>query len=175
MEECRAKYSWSIPSEEAIQAIRGYGPFLEVGSGNGYWAFEMATRGIDITPTDKSPLDPHWFKPQHAKLWYPVFKADAETAVETYDRPGLLLSWPSYAESWALNALTKFRGKYVVYIGEGYGGCTADDGFHDELSTNWEEILDLEIPQWWGLHDRLWVYTRKMPELEPDKRKVNWQ
>ena len=181
MEECRSKYGWCIPSEEALTAIREYGPFLEIGSGNGYWAYEMAKRGIDITPTDKNPMDPHWFKPPLRKQWYPVFKTDAVQAVETYDRPGLLLCWPSYSESWAYDALLKFRGKYVVYVGEGYGGCTADDKFHQELN-NWEEVLDIAIPQWWGLHDRLWVYVKKEvpepsqvedPNLQ-DRRRVLW-
>jgi len=169
MEECRAKYSWAIPSEEAIN-VREYGPFLEVGSGSGYWAYEMATRSI--TPTDKSHADPHWFNPNRGgKLWYPVFKVSAEQAVETYDRAGLLFCWLSYSESWAHETLKKFKGKHVVYVGEGYGGCTADDGFH-ELSANWDEVLELDIPQWWGLHDRLWAYTRKTPGAHVKGRRV---
>lgn len=175
MEDCRAKYSWAVPSEDALKAIREYGPFLEIGSGSGYWAYEMTARGIDIIPTDRDPADPHWFNPERGgKQWCPIFKISAEKAVEMYDRPGLLVCWPSYSQSWAHESLKKFRGKNVVYVGEGYGGCTADDGFHEELIANWDEVLDLSIPQWWGLHDRLWVYTRKEPAIKEDHRKVLW-
>lgn len=62
---------------------------------------------------------------------------------------------------WPAQTLSLYRGNVVAYVGEGDGGCTADDAFHEILDQLWEEIEDHEIPQWWGIHDRLRIYKRK--------------
>jgi hypothetical protein len=60
----------------------------------------------------------------------------------------------------ASRALAAFRGEYVAYVGEGDGGCTADDRFHRVLAERWSEVETVPIPQWYGLHDRLEIYRR---------------
>jgi hypothetical protein len=70
MERYRALFGWAIPSEEALAAMAPYGPFLEIGAGSGYWAYEMRQRGIEIIPTDKIPMNPHYFNPKlKPKKW----------------------------------------------------------------------------------------------------------
>ena len=44
---------------------------------------------------------------------------------------------------------------------EGYGGCTADDSFHQLLDDEWDEDQEVDLPQWDGIHDRLTVYRRR--------------
>ena len=61
----------------------------------------------------------------------------------------------------ASNCLKYFKGKYVIYIGEGYGGCTADDLFHSELKNKYNLINEIYIPQWDGIHDSLYIYEKK--------------
>jgi hypothetical protein len=50
----------------------------------------------------------------------------------------------------------------VVYIGEHWWGCTATDAFHRLLDNEWEKINEIAIPQWDGIHDRVFVYKRKL-------------
>ncbi len=86
-----------------------------------------------------------------------VVKNDADT----FDVPvehTLMLCWPPYDNSMAIEALRRYRGKTVIYVGEGNGGCTADDAFDEELSTKWTLVDELMIPQWRGLHDSVHVY-----------------
>jgi len=59
----------------------------------------------------------------------------------------------------ASDTLRQFRGDTLIYIGEGEGGCTADDMFFDRLDE-WKHIETIDIPQWDGIYDRLSVYQR---------------
>lgn len=45
-------YSWGVISRHAVDIIKQYSPVLEVGAGNGYWAYELARHGVDIVATD---------------------------------------------------------------------------------------------------------------------------
>jgi hypothetical protein len=72
-----------------------------------------------------------------------------------------MLSWPPYDEPMASDCLTYYQGRHVIYIGEGSGGCTGDERFHDTLYDEFEEIEDVRLPQWNGIHDYLSVWRRK--------------
>jgi hypothetical protein len=75
----------------------------------------------------------------------------------------------------ALLAYEQAGGQWVVYIGEGSGGCTAGDVFHERLGLScwhdegeecdhnpaWEEASYITIPQWDGLNDGLWIMRRR--------------
>lgn len=49
----------------------------------------------------------------------------------------------------------------MLLIGEGNGGCNADDELFQRLADEWEEIGDFSIPQWPGIHDYIALYRRK--------------
>ena len=55
-------YSHGILTESMIEGLRKYGPFLEVGSGTGYWASEFKQRDIDIIATDPFPCNRRYFR-----------------------------------------------------------------------------------------------------------------
>ena len=40
----------------------------------------------------------------------------------------------------AARCLEHYTGQRLIYIGEGDGGCTADDQFHQMLEEHWEEV-----------------------------------
>ena len=99
------------------------------------------------------------------KKW--VHVADIETldCVESIDKYGkdidiVIISWP-YMDSHAYNTIKQLHRvnpkALIVYIGEGCGGCTAnDDFFHhfkeitdDDLFNN----ISANFEQWDGLHD----------------------
>jgi hypothetical protein len=105
-----------------------------------------------------------------------VLKGDHTCVIGHPDRT-LLLVWPMMQE-WADQVLDLYAGDTVVYVGEGSGGCTGTDRMHAILGeerycwhddgpcacpqdpARFEQVEDVEIPQWAGVHDRLSVYRR---------------
>jgi hypothetical protein len=59
-----------------------------------------------------------------------------------------------------LNCLQNYNGSIVVYVGENGGGCNGCDDFHALLHSDFDLIETVEIPQWEGIHDCLFVYKR---------------
>jgi len=152
------RFAFAIPNTEAIAALLALGPIVEVGAGSGYWAEVLARAGADVAAYD----DGSWHLPWTAK-WYEV-QAGGPEAITWGKRPVLLLCWPDYGSDFAARCEQEHRktgGTWLAYIGEGEGGCTGDDAFHDALNAHWEQTMTVDIPQWPGLHDRLEIYRRK--------------
>jgi hypothetical protein len=83
-------------------------------------------------------------------------------AVLDYPDRDVLVVWPTYADPWAHEAIVEMRpGRTLYYVGEGGGGCCADDWFHDLLKCGFINGREVSLPQWYGLHDYLWVGTRR--------------
>lgn len=193
--DLKCQYAWAIPDENALELIAKHSPngVLEIGAGGGYWAMLLQQRGVDVIAYDPEPPpdESNWHS---GKAWTAVHAGDHTVAAEHPTRT-LMLCWPSYAEPWAAEALELYQGDTVIYIGEGFGGCTADDRFHvllghepycwhtdddgnemdcpEDCSSNaaplFEELADSAIPQWAGLHDRIMVY-RRLPALTSEER-----
>lgn len=88
-------------------------------------------------------------------------KRDVQTIPwSKYHQHTLLLCWSPYGEPFAFECLQAFQGTQLVYVGEGPGGCTGDDRFHEELSQAWTCEGNLVIPQWFGIHDSVFLYDR---------------
>lgn len=164
----KMQYGFAIPNREAIEAIKPYSPILEAGAGTGYWAEVLRRSGIDVlavdnrsgtysfSNNDSAPLDPY--------NGQPILDADAVKEIPKHPKRNLFLCWPDYGTSFAFDCLSIFQrclGRYVIYIGEGEGGCTGDDAFHEVLQSDFKEVVSVDIPQWRGLHDYLAVYERK--------------
>lgn len=153
------RYGFAILTEDTIERLRVYAPILEIGAGLGYWAYEFQKLGVDYVATEPSPLSfGTYFK--KSTLWIEMERLEACAAILKYPERALLICWPSYQGDWATAALRAYTGPTVIYVGEGYKGCTGDNEFHELLYKSWEEIEEIEIPQWFGLHDRIWVYSR---------------
>lgn len=161
-----ARYAWSIPSPGSVvwianlTADRG---IVEIGAGSGYWAWQLAQAGVDVAAYDPHPAgDGNEF----AKYgpYHPVSVGDQSAAADHGDR-ALMLCWPSYCSTFATEALKAYPGDMLIYIGEDWGGCCADDDFFKLLDKAWDKIG--ECPShvtYWGIHCRLNAYTRK-PEM----------
>lgn len=161
-EQARRRFAYAIPTNAVLAALVPYGPFVEIGAGTGYWASLLLARGVEVLAYD------HAIKGDHSEHTYcdvdnPFVLVQKGTSANAADHPDhtLLLVWPPYADPMATEALAHYTGSTLVYAGEGSGGCTGDDTFHDALAADWEQIEEHAIPQWWGLHDWLWVYRRK--------------
>lgn len=173
-----AKYAFGVPGEAALSTIAEYAPIVELGAGIGYWARCLRERGVDVIAYDLFGEDwQRWFQPSRLerdgrylhnvieegaepRLWTEVLRGDVNVLLKHPDR-ALQLVWPTYADPFAERALQAYRGQRVIYVGEGDGGCTGTERFHELLGREWEEIADAPVPQWDGLHDHLWVYERQ--------------
>jgi hypothetical protein len=154
---CR-KYSFAIPTQEAIQEISKFSPIVEIGAGSGYWANLLQKAGTEVLAYDKYPKDNKY---KFTEKYTNVEKANENILNDIDPSYNLLLCWPNYDSDFAYNALKAFKGKNLIYIGEPEGGCTGNEKFHNELSNNWKLIKTLDIPQWDGIHDLIIIYTKK--------------
>ena len=157
------RYSWAVPSDEAIKVLCQYSPLIEIGAGTGYWASLIASEeyGGDIVAFDKVVPGPD--NPYHREShnYYPILLGGSEQVLAHPERT-LFLCWPPYETSFAYDCLSAYEGEYFIYVGEPRGGCTADDRFFEKLAAEWEVKEQVDIPQWYGMHDYLTVYHRKL-------------
>lgn len=151
------KYSWAIPNPEAIAYLVSQSPIIEMGAGTGYWAKMILDSGGLVVAFDESPYNNHWCKNQ----WSEIEKINNLDILANYPEYTLFLCWPPYDRPFAYDCLRTYKGNKVVYVGEGYGGCTGDDNFHELLDEEWELVHSIDIPQWFGMHDYLYSYVRK--------------
>jgi len=162
--KCIREYGFAIPSEEACKRIASLGgEIIELGAGLGYWAKCIEECGGKVVAYDKAvpgEQSENKYPFRTSPLHFPVVDGD-EFVLEKSDANVLLLIWPCYNSPFANNCLRLFRGEHVAYVGEGAMGCTGDDEFHQNLGRNWEFVDCLDIPQWSGIHDDLYIYKRK--------------
>jgi len=164
-------FSWAIPSHDSIDKLVKFfadkGEILEVGAGLGFWAALLQAHYIEVIPTD--PFRSHGLEkitPNQItkRTFTDVECMDHLEAIKTYNTPCLFLCWPSYNDPFAAEALTAFQGKYLIYIGEAEGGCTADDKFFELLSENWTRLEYISIPSWDSIYDGICIYVRNEPD-----------
>lgn len=166
-----ARWAWAVPAPQSIQfivdALDGR-PLVEVGAGNGYWAWMLDQMGVNVIAYDRAPVNyKHtWFKLTNGVTWgqevweadvqaeefFPVKKAGTKVLLDVDPERVLFLSWPNYNTDFAYKALTRFQGDTLIFLGEGAGGCTGDDKFHRLLGYEpWrdedEEALE-GIAEW---------------------------
>jgi len=149
------KYAWAIPNERAIKMLVELGPIVEVGAGIGYWAHLVTEAGGDIRAYDSLVKT---YKESCKDPWFPVKRGGVEKA--RMKGRNLFLCWPPYSEKMATRCLENCTGQYVIYVGEGEGGCTGDEDFHEHLDKHFKMVTEFAIPQWWGLHDDFQVWER---------------
>ena len=158
-----SRYAWAIPTELVIRRLAELSPICDLGCGTGYWASLLQAAGATVLAVDAAPPasdKDHWHKPdEHLQHFTDVVPGDAATFDVPTDH-ALMLCWPPYANPMAAVALARYRGQRVIYVGE-HGGCTADEAFHDALTTLWHEVARYEIPQWSGIHDYVTVHERR--------------
>lgn len=159
------KYSWTITSPDAIGFIVAHtrGNLIDPMAGTGYWSYLLTQAGVDCVSSDRHPpaadLDDNMWHP-HMTQHVEVKRQDAVQAAHQADpRRTLLLAWPP-VDNVASLALQAFGGERMIYIGEGQGGCTADDGFFDVIDKDWHLTAFHPPVQYDGIHDYITVYDR---------------
>lgn len=156
-------WDWIVPLADFLQGKK----VLEVMSGAGYLSCALKYLGIDVIATD----DKSWPNYEKFTLMTEIENIDAVSAVEKYgaDMDFVIMSWP-YMDDTAYFVLKKMHevnpNLQLIYIGEGYTGCTASDKFflHYKYITGTEfDEVSLKYDTWWGLHDcpNLGVYSEE--------------
>jgi len=154
---CCFYYSWAVPTPEALEVIKSYGPIVEMGAGTGYWAALLRFAGVDVLAYDKAPGD----NEQAAMLWTEVLEGSPSVLREVDPCRNLLLCWPPYHGSMGSESVRAFRGERILYIGEREGGCTGDEEMHRILAEEYRLEQVVALPNWEHCHDSLMVWGRK--------------
>lgn len=177
-ETLASSYAWAIPSPTDLALIDVFldnRAVVEIGAGTGYWAWQLSQLGVDVRAYDIAPHGNHHC---HDVSYHPVEQGGPEKAAEHPDRV-LLLCWPPYDRPMAHEALTAYTGDSLIYIGEGHGGCTADDAFHEKLAAEWEAVSGsgADHINFYGIHSRLTTYRRlsSLPPEEPGRAEEQGQ
>ena len=167
MRQMRRTYSYAIPSNEfhkVIGVLCG-DKIVEIGAGTGYWAKYLSQFGFDILAFDQIEGRSQYCDDIY---YYHVDLGGPEVLSWTSDRT-LLLCWPPYDTSFAYDCLKAYTGNYVISVGEGYGGCTGDDKFHNLLEEEWEVIHgNYDCLNFYGIHSSEYIYQRKTSTKNDD-------
>ena len=151
------KYAWAIPTDEALDAILDESKVIvEIGAGRGYWAHLLDERGATVHAYDNGS----WVLHSEVQPWFDV-RCGGPEMVERHPDAAAFICWPPYDTPMAFEVATRVvAGGSLIYIGEGHGGCNADDEFWDLMDDQVPEKRSVNLPQWWGLHDALTIFER---------------
>jgi hypothetical protein len=157
---CRT-YAYSIPSPGDLlwmERVLDGRAVVETGAGSGYWAWQLGQVNIDVVAYDPHPVGENSYCA--AGPYTGVLRGDSSAARLHPDR-ALLLVWPPYDKPVATQALSAYEGDLLLYAGEGFGGCTGNDEFH-ELLEEWEEFsVSGNHVTYGGIHCKLAAYRRR--------------
>ena len=160
LDDFRHRFGFGVLTYDLLMYLKQYSPIVEIGAGNGYWSYEFNAIGVDYVATDPKPGE--W--PCFMGLIYPGANIEKLTGVEAiakYPTRNVLWCWPEYDQTYVTDTLASFAdGEYFIYIGEGMGGCTGTDEFHEILESDFSLVESRPMKQFEGLHDHLRVYQR---------------
>lgn len=162
------------PSYEALEIIRILAAgrtVLDVGSGNGYWTFQLRQHGVTVIPIDnqQSSWRVSWLPPEDTIIadgarWLsrPANKGGSEAV--------LLLVYPVVGQDgqghFTRGLLAAYRGDTVAVVGtqnhNGYTGfakCTFDEYMAAE-QKEWTRVVQVPLPSFAGKDEALFVYQR---------------
>lgn len=158
----RQSISWHVPTQSLVDLLIELCPIVSVGSGFAYTESLVKSRGGEIIATDLNPDQFNkWCK--EGNFYLEVEQIEAAEAVSKYRNRNVFMAWPPYDNPMASNVAHRMsRGNFLIFVGEGYGGCTGNDEFFNFLEKNFELIiLEASIPSWHGIHDDIYVYKKK--------------
>jgi hypothetical protein len=159
-------FGWALMDERlfnTISAMRkkdgGFNKIVDFGCGTGYLASQIHYHcNIPIVA-----IDLHYQPIQH----FPIQQGDIDALKNTqFANDLLLLCWPPHSThdetgTMSHQAIQKFSGSKLLYIGEWKGGCTGSNEFFDELEKRWWRVKSVEIPNWYNIKDKAYFFERR--------------
>ncbi len=161
------RWAWSVPDPDSLAFVAEHarGKIIDPMAGTGYWPYLLQQLGIEVKASDLYPPLGGTQENNHyhrgAEQFVKVHTCDAAEAMNNLMDPAftLFLSWPPMSDG-AAKALEAYPGDRLIYIGEGWGGCTADDSFFELLAVGWTELASHRPVQYSGIHDFITVFDR---------------
>lgn len=154
------KYAFTIPYHDIIKEIAAHGPLVEIGAGNGYWAWMLSQAGADVaaidlfSPDEVEAWDFTGMNQWYDDSWYFIDQGPAESAGGWPER-SLFLAWPLYADPMAIIALDAYEnagGHTVIFLGD--ASMAGDENFHRKLASLLP-VKRIDCMGWPGLHEEL--------------------
>lgn len=148
------RYGCAAWTDAAMNALGELAPLVEVGAGAGHWQRELTARGVDCLAYDNNST----LAPPQAPVGN-VLPGD-ETALAHHPDRTLFLCYPP-DNDMAIKCLCEYKGKYLVYVGEGRGGVNASPAFFDTLDADWELVETHKLAPFARCYERMFVLKRK--------------
>lgn len=165
-EFCR-RFSWAIPNREALEAIASHSPngVIDFGAGRGYWTYLLRHLGVSAEAIDLDPYgaESRLFRAYNkwsGKAYCHVDGGGLKRLKRADHAKTLLFVWPPEVNDAAGEALRRYQGDVVAYVGEMWG-CTGTPFLHNQLELLWTQIDEILIPTFYGFFDRLRIYRRR--------------
>lgn len=165
-DEFTSNSAWAIPTSKVIDEIAEFvgGDFVvDVGCGHALWSALLKDKGVNILALDlEGEQREHYCRAgeDFMEVTLKCFPGTIAAFLHERNPDALMFVWPSYDEPWAYDYTQLVKPRKIVYVGENQGGCTADDCFHNMLRDLYR-VRRLCIPQFYGLHDEVYLCTRK--------------
>jgi len=161
-------FSWSIPTKEALDAIKEFvsgEPIIEFMGGSGYWAYLLKKNGEDIISSDirfNPDKNTYIYSKDPRKNWIQMQEKDiADILPQDVSGKVVMLSWIPYGEGPVHILDSMSPGSKLILIGENRGGCTSNDDFFDKLEENFEYIDKIENVRFDRIYDSITFYVKK--------------
>lgn len=165
------EYSFSLYSLEELKILSklfGNNRVYEFGCGSGYLTSQMKQLGCNYYGID------NYQTRYRGGYTFDNGNSDVikENAIKFFTQRAksskfIVMSWPDYTSPFAYRLARLMRkGSILVYKGEDYGGCTADDKFFNYIETHFKQDQKLSDKlnkysnQFLGAHDYWYVWTK---------------
>ena len=150
-----ARASWAATGKRLIEVMAGSGAFAEC---------LRVTAGCDVVCCDSRRASPGSM-PWTAKVEHRDARDMLGATGGAPDR-ALLMSWPSnvpvdgISPDPAADALARYAGPLLFFVGEPRGGCTAGARFWDAIDAGWSYAGKARVDQFPGVYDELYAFER---------------
>ena len=155
-----------VPSYESLEVIKQMARgrrVLEIGSGNGYWAYMLRRMGLNVTAVDN-------LQSEYRTLWIgDTLVQDGEKYLKTEKGAKdalLLLVYPIVGLNFTSKILKAYKGDVICVAGtQNRNGYTAfQDRTIDEYitaeKTEFEKTVQIPLPSFAGKDEALFMFER---------------
>ena len=160
-------FSCVCPSYESLEIIKQVSttkPVIEIGSGNGYWAFSLRRLGVQVQAVDN--LESKW-----RTTWISDTIVADGVAYLQKKRGGkgavLLMLYPVARSGLTARVLEAYRGDVVCVVGtqnrSGYTGFKDNtiEEYMAEKMSGFEKSVQVALPSFAGKDDALFVFEKR--------------
>jgi hypothetical protein len=112
------RFSYVVPEQRLLGVLRDLAPLVEIGAGNGYWAYLLRKMDTDIVAFDQIPPGGSRDNRYHPNTacWTTVGVGDQAELVQHRDRT-LFVCWPPLFSSLG-DCLSFYAGETVAWLGD---------------------------------------------------------